>query len=43
MGATILSGVTIGDGAIIGGKSLVAKNVPDYVIIDGDLAKLIKL
>lgn len=31
-GSTILSGVTIGQGAIIGAKSVVAKDVPPYAI-----------
>lgn len=39
-GTTILSGVTIGKGAIIGAKSIVAKDVPPYAIYVGD--KIIK-
>ena len=39
-GATILSGVTIGKGAIIGANSIVAKDVPPYAIYVGD--KIIK-
>lgn len=39
-GATILSGVTIGQGAIIGAKSVVAKDVPPYAIYVGN--KVIK-
>ena len=35
-GATILSGVTIGQGAIIGAKSIVAKDVPPYAIFVGN-------
>jgi len=34
-GCIILSGVTIGQGAVIGAGSLVAKNVPDYAIFAG--------
>ena len=39
-GSTILSGVTIGQGAIIGAKSVVAKDVPPYAIFAGN--KIIK-
>lgn len=35
-GCTILSGVTIGRGAIIGAKSVVAKNIPPYAIYCGN-------
>lgn len=35
-GATILSGVTIGQGAIIGAQSIVAKDVPPYAIYVGN-------
>lgn len=40
--ATILSGVTIGQGAIIGANSLVTKDVEPYSIVGGNPAKLIK-
>jgi virginiamycin A acetyltransferase len=40
--ATILSGVTIGDGAIIAAHSNVTKNVEPYAIVGGNPAKLIK-
>lgn len=40
--ATILSGVTIGDGAVIATKSLVNKDVEPYSIVGGTPAKLIK-
>lgn len=40
--ALILSGVTIGDGAVIGARSVVAKSVPPYAIVSGSPAKLIK-
>lgn len=39
-GATILSGVKIGQGAIIGAKSVVAKDIPPYSIYAG--GKIIK-
>lgn len=40
-GATVLSGVTIGDGAVIGARSLVTKNVPPYTVVGGVPAKVI--
>jgi acetyltransferase-like isoleucine patch superfamily enzyme len=40
--STILSGVTIGNGAIIGAGSIVTKNVPDYAIVAGNPARLIR-
>lgn len=40
--AMILSGVTIGDGAVIGARSLVTKNVMPYSIVGGNPAKPIK-
>jgi len=41
-GATILSGVTIGDGAIIGACSVVVKDVPPYQIVAGNPAGIIR-
>ncbi len=40
--AVILSGVTIGDGAIIGTRAVVTKDVPPYTIVGGVPAKQIK-
>lgn len=40
--ATIMSGVSIGDGAIIGWGSIVTKDVPPYTIVAGVPAKTIK-
>lgn len=41
-GATIKAGVTIGDGAIIAGKSMVTKDVEPYTIVGGNPAKVIR-
>jgi acetyltransferase-like isoleucine patch superfamily enzyme len=38
----ILSGVEIGDGAVVGAGSIVTKNVDPYTIVGGNPAKLIK-
>ena len=40
--AVILSGVTIGDGAIIGARAVVTKDVPPYTIVGGVPAKEIR-
>ena len=37
-----MSGITIGDGAIIGAKSVVVKNVAPYSIVGGNPAKELK-
>jgi acetyltransferase-like isoleucine patch superfamily enzyme len=41
--AKLLSGVTIGDGAVIGANSLVAKDVPSYAIYAGNPARLVRM
>lgn len=41
-GATILSGVTVGQGAVIATRAVVTKNVPEYAIVGGVPAKVIK-
>lgn len=38
----ILSGITIGDGAVIGAGSIVASNVPPYAVVVGNPAKVLK-
>lgn len=38
----IMKGVTIGEGAIIGAGSVVTKNVPDYAVVGGNPARIIK-
>ncbi|MEM6768982.1 MAG: CatB-related O-acetyltransferase [Bacteroidota bacterium] len=41
-GATIMAGVTVGDGAIIATKSVVTKDVPPYTIVGGNPAREIR-
>ncbi|MCL4120777.1 UNVERIFIED_CONTAM: hypothetical protein GTU68_060620 [Idotea baltica] len=40
--ATIMPGVSVGDGAIIGAYSVVTRNVAPYTIVGGNPAKVIK-
>ena len=40
--AVIMAGVTIGDGAIVGTRAVVTKNVPPYTIVGGVPAKAIR-
>jgi maltose O-acetyltransferase len=35
-------GITIGEGVVIGAGSVVTKDVPDYAIIGGNPAKILK-
>ncbi len=39
---TILKGVTIGNGAVVGAGSVVTKDVPDYAIVVGNPANVIR-
>ena len=39
---TIMSGITIGDGACIASNSVITKDVPPYAIVGGNPAKVIK-
>ena len=38
----IMKGVTIGEGAVIGAGSVVTKDVPDYAVVGGNPAQIIK-
>ncbi|WP_449429964.1 CatB-related O-acetyltransferase [Pseudomonas putida] len=40
--AMILSGVTIGDGAVVAAGSVVVKDVPPYAVVGGNPARLIR-
>ncbi|WP_435254328.1 acyltransferase [Tenacibaculum sp. A30] len=42
MGSIILPGVTVGEGAIVGAGSVVVKDVPDWTIVVGNPAKVVK-
>ncbi|HAR97340.1 MAG TPA: acetyltransferase [Syntrophus sp. (in: bacteria)] len=41
--ALVLSGVTIGDGAVIAGGSVVVKDIPPFAITGGNPAKVLRL
>lgn len=41
-GATVLSGVTIGNGAVVAANSVVTKDVPPYAVVAGNPAQFIK-
>lgn len=41
-GTTIMSGVKIGDGAVLGAESLIAKNVNPYEIVVGNPGKVLR-
>lgn len=41
--ATLMPGIKVGNGAVIASKSVVTKNVPDYAIVGGNPAKVIRM
>lgn len=43
MNCVILKGVTIGEGSIVGAGSVVTKDVPDWTVVGGNPAKVIKV
>jgi len=42
-GVTVLKGVTIGEGAVVGAKSVVTKDVLPWTVVAGNPAKVIKI
>lgn len=42
MNAIILKGVTIGKGAVVGAGSVVTKDVPDWTVVAGNPARIVK-
>jgi len=42
MGVSILPGVTIGEGAVVGAASVVAKDVPAYAVVVGNPARVVR-
>ena len=41
-GASILAGVTVGENAIVGAGAIVTKDVPDYAVVVGSPARVVK-
>lgn len=42
-GATILPGICVGANAIVGAASVVTKDVPDYAVVVGNPARVVKM
>jgi len=43
VGATVMPGITVGEGSVIGARALVTKDVPRNAIVTGIPAKVVKL
>lgn len=41
-GATVLSGVSIGDGAVVAARAVVARDVPPYAVVAGNPAEVVR-
>jgi acetyltransferase-like isoleucine patch superfamily enzyme len=41
-GATVLAGLTVGDGAVVGTRAVVTKSVPPYAIVVGNPARILR-
>jgi len=41
-GCTLMSGITVGNGSVIAACSMVTKDVPDYSIVGGNPARIIR-
>jgi acetyltransferase-like isoleucine patch superfamily enzyme len=41
-GATVLAGLTVGDGAVVGTRAVVTKSVPPYAIAAGNPARILR-
>jgi acetyltransferase-like isoleucine patch superfamily enzyme len=41
-GATVLAGLTVGDGAVVGARAVVTKSVPPYAIVAGNPARILR-
>lgn len=41
-GCTILSGVSVGDGAVVAARAVVARDVPPYAIVAGNPARIVR-
>jgi acetyltransferase-like isoleucine patch superfamily enzyme len=42
-GSILLSGICIGDGAVVGARAVVTRNVPPYAIVAGNPARIVRM